>query len=120
MLNLRSGVEVDKSFLRKSMIDQRAVDRRPTERRRRAAEHRWRCHDFGYEVLGQGDWTQHGRDDGCWRRPVSPRIGDADADVTFTVSFATNTNHMIEAYAEIVGDPPLLVGQWSDDERRAA
>ena len=35
----------------------------------------------------------------------------------FAVTFAVNTNHMIEAYAELVGGPPLLVGQSSDDER---
>jgi hypothetical protein len=38
--------------------------------------------------------------------------------VAFAVTFAASTNHMIEAYAETVGNPPLLVGQWSDDERR--
>jgi hypothetical protein len=104
----------------RSMVDQRAVNHRLTERRHRAAEHRWRCYDFGSEVLDRGDWTQHGRDGGHWRRPVSLRADCADVEVTFAVTFAARTNHMIEAYAESVDDPPLLIGQWSDDERRAA
>jgi hypothetical protein len=102
------------------MIDQRVATHRLTERRRRAAEHRWRCYDFGYEILGQGSWTQHGRDGGHWRRPVSLRAGQGTLEVIFAVTFTVNTNHMIEAYAELVGDPPLFVGQWSNDERRAA
>jgi len=102
------------------MSDQRAVNHRLAERRRRAADHRWRCYDFGCEILGQGSWTQHGRDGGHWRRPVSLCTGQDSLEVIFAVTFAVNTNHMIEAYAELVGGPPLLVGQWSDDEQRAA
>jgi hypothetical protein len=75
---------------------------------------------FGHEVLSQGDWTQHGRDGGYWRRPVSLRTGTASIEVVFAVTFASNTNHMVEAYAEIVGGAPLLLGQWSDEEERAA
>jgi hypothetical protein len=100
-------------------IDQRAANLRLTQRRCRAAEHRWRCYDFGYKVTAQGDWTQHGRDGSHWRRPISLRIGNADIEATFAVTFASNTNHMIEAYAEIGSDPSVQVGQWADDERRA-
>jgi hypothetical protein len=102
----------------RSSIDQRTIDGRLIQRRRRAAEHRWRCYDFGYEVESQGDWTRHGRDGSQWRRPVSLRIGHAEVEATFAVTFASNTNHMIEAYAEIGSDPPVQVGQWADDERR--
>jgi len=87
-------------------------------RRRRAAEHRWRCYDFGQEIVTCGGWTQHGRDDCHWRRPVKLYAGSAEFAVTFAVTFATGTNHMVEAYAETASNPPLLVGQWSDDERR--
>jgi hypothetical protein len=104
----------------RSVIDLRAAQRRLTERRQRAAEHRWRCYDFGCELLGHGNWTQHGRDGGHWRRPVHLSGGYGDVEVTFAVTFAVNTNHMIEAYAEIVNGPPLLVGRWSDDERGKA
>lgn len=104
----------------RSAIDHRAVDRRLALRRQRAAEHRWRCYDFGHEVLSAGGWTQHGRDGGHWRRGISLRIAGAEIEATFAVTFAVNTNHMIEAYAEIMSVPPLLVGQWSDDVRRTA
>ena len=102
----------------RSTIDPRAANQRLTQRRLRAAEHRWRCYDFGYEVESQGDWTQHGRDGSHWRRPISLCIGYAEVEATFAVTFASNTNHMIEAYAEIGSDPPVQVGQWADDERR--
>ncbi|MBL6457133.1 hypothetical protein JMJ55_17490 [Belnapia sp. T6] len=101
------------------VTDQRIEARRLDERRRRAAEHRWRCYDFGHDIVSYGEWTQHGRDGGHWRRPVRLRAGRGELAVTFAVTFAVNTNHMIEAYAETITDPPLLVGQWSDDERRA-
>jgi predicted metallo-beta-lactamase superfamily hydrolase len=100
------------------MLDQRAAADKLTVRRRRAAEHRWRCYDFGREIVSFGDWTQHGRDSSHWRRPVKLRVGCAEVEVAFAVSFAMSTNHMLEAYAETVGNPPLLMGQWSDDERR--
>jgi hypothetical protein len=103
----------------RSIIDHRTANCRLTQRRRRAAEHRWRCYDFGYEVGSQGEWTRHGRDGSHWRRPVSLRIGHAEVEAIFAVTFASNTNHMIEAYAEIGSDPPVQVGQWADDERRA-
>jgi len=102
----------------KPKLDRRHAADRLTMRRRRAAEHRFRCYDFGCEILSCGNWTQHGRDSGHWRRLVKLRANFAEVEVVFAVSFATSTNHMIEAYAETVGNPPLLVGQWSDDERR--
>jgi len=102
----------------KPTLDWRQAADRLTARRRRAAEHRWRCYDFGREIVSYGGWTQHGRDGGHWRRPVKLRAGCAEVEVVFAVTFATSTNHMIEAYAETMGNPPLLVGQWSDDERR--
>jgi predicted metallo-beta-lactamase superfamily hydrolase len=86
-------------------------------RRRRAAEHRWRCYDFGREIVSYGGWTQHGRDGSHWRRLVQLRAGDAGVEVAFAVTFAASTNHMVEAYAETTSNPPLLIGQWSDDER---
>lgn len=99
-------------------IDPRVSADRLSSRRRRAAEHRWRCYDFGHEIIGHGEWTQHGRDGGHWRRPVRLVVDAAEIEAVFAVTFAVNTNHMIEAYAEIDGDPPVIVGQWSDDERR--
>jgi hypothetical protein len=102
----------------KPMPDPRQATDRLTARRRRAAEYRWRCYDFGREILSYGSWTQHGRDNSHWRRPVNLRVDYAEVEVAFAVTFAASTNHMIEAYAETVGNPPLLVGQWSDDERR--
>jgi hypothetical protein len=101
-------------------VDQRAENYRLAARRQRAAEHRWRCYSFGHEILGQGAWTRHGRDDCHWRRTVLLRIGSAEAEVKFAVTFAANTNHMIEAYAETMDIPPLLIGQWSDDVRRGS
>jgi hypothetical protein len=59
-----------------------------------------------------------GRGSSHWRRPVSLRIGDAEVEASFAVTFTAKTNHMIEAYAEIGSDPPVQIGQWADDERR--
>ena len=93
----------------RSKIDHRANDDRLIQRRRRAAEHRWRCYDFGHEVRNQGDWQQNGRDGRHWRRLVSLRIGDAEVEASFAVTFAAKTKHMIEAYAEIGSDPAVQV-----------
>jgi hypothetical protein len=89
--------------------------RRLFERRLRAAEHRLSCYDFGSKVISTGVWTQHGRDSGHWRRPVALGSDTAQIDVVFAITFDDHTNHMIEAYAAIPGDTPLLIGKWSDD-----
>ena len=100
------------------MADQRVIAQRLAERRHRAAEHRCRCYDFGGEVLSRGRWTQHGRDGGHWRQHVTVRTEAGEVAAIFAITFATNTNHMIEAYAQAAGVPFLLVGRWSDEERR--
>ena len=46
VLHFGCRVEADEGALISPMIDQRAVNRRLNERRRRAAEHRWRYYDF--------------------------------------------------------------------------
>jgi hypothetical protein len=101
------------------MLDQRPAADKLNMRRQRAAGHRWRCYDFGREIVSYGRWTRHGRDECHWRRPAKLHAGNAEIAVTFTVTFAAGTNHMVEAYAETASDPPLLVGQWSDNERRS-
>jgi hypothetical protein len=88
-------------------------------RRLRAAEHRLRCYDFGHDVAAEGSWMQLGRDGGHWRRRVKLQADGTEQELIFAVTFALNTNHMIEAYALTPGDVPLLVGQWSDVELRS-
>lgn len=99
-------------------IKHRMQQRKLWDLRFRAAEHRLRCYDFGHEVIDFGDWSEHGRDGGHWRRSVRLRSGQVEVDVLFAITFAVNTNHMIEAYAVVPGDTPLLIGQWSDDVLR--
>ena len=65
-----------------------------------------------------GAWSQHGKDEGHWRRPITLCAGGHQFEATFAITFALGTNHMTEAYAQMDGTTPLLVGQWSDDELR--
>ena len=99
-------------------MNPRLVHARLTERRFRAAEHRFRCYDFGYDVLSIGAWSQHGKDEGHWRRSVTLCAGGTQFEAMFAITFALGTNHMVEAYAQMDGPTPLLIGQWSDDELR--
>lgn len=99
-------------------MNPRLVSDKLTERRFRAAEHRFRCYDFGHDVLQVGAWSQHGKDDAHWRRSVTLSAGISQLEVSFAITFALRTPHMIEAYAQVDGVTPLLIGQWSDNELR--